>query len=359
MVTIREAFEARLEEFQHGYEWEETDQAVRALTITGELLDLMFPGDEAAIAMMAMRRIIAHGTRGEWKWSGLEVRELDRNWRDTWQEIDGWGESSTPPFLDGLHDLNAFANFGIIPLWNLAGCEDLDQPEGSHLAERLAMAGEVPAYVESICQAVDRLEHLLPQGAAIESILRTRDQARARLALDQGQAISLQGLALLSGVSTKRIQNAIYAKTDEAPVVGKDGLISPDACQTWLNTRDFRHSIWAQVQALYPLGTDWGRDVEFEQSEAETTADYVFVPVANDGSLFAPSLRREGKGHEGGFTIGAKGSERAVPDFDEALQQLHKMDAPRWRRPNSESGNWGVVTGQSWKRIRWSDLEAL
>ncbi|RYY86100.1 MAG: hypothetical protein EOO15_15360 [Chitinophagaceae bacterium] len=75
--------------------------------------------------------------------------------------------------------------------------------------------------------------------------------------------------------------------------------------------------------------------------------------------MFVPSLRRDGRDHSGGFTIGAKGSEHVVEDFDKALENLRSMETPRWRRPNAESGKWGIVTGQTWKRVRRSELQGL
>ena len=60
-----------------------------------------------------------------------------------------------------------------------------------------------------------------------------------------------------------------------------------------------------------------------------------------------------------GYIIGGKGDERPVKDFDEALAALSKMETPRWRRPNNESQIWGIVTGQTWKRVRRADLEGL
>jgi hypothetical protein len=61
--------------------------------------------------------------------------------------------------------------------------------------------------------------------------------------------------------------------------------------------------------------------------------------------VFSPAL-----GGSGGFTVGAKGDERKIADFDEALAFLKTQPTARWRRPNDQ-GNWGIVTG-----IRWVDL---
>ena len=46
--------------------------------------------------------------------------------------------------------------------------------------------------------------------------------------------------------------------------------------------------------------------------------------------------------------------------IDEALSELQKMDPPRWRRrvqKNTGPEQWNIVIGQTWKRVRRSDLE--
>lgn len=363
MTTLREIFDDRLNEFMPEYTFTEQDEVVRSFAVVGELLAMTFPGQEAALVMTALKRIIGHGPRQEWRWADLDEDGLDQDWRQTWAEIDGWNDSCQPPFLDELHDLNAFANFGVLPIWKFAGDKRLETEVGQVIAARLKAAEDVPAYIEAICSKIDRLEALVSKAEVVGFLglnrtLTTRDQARARIALDQGKAIKLHDLALLSGVSAKRIQNAIYAKTDEAPLVGKDGLIAPEACEPWLNARDFHWSIWKQVSALAPLSADWGNAVAFEEADNdEMRDDYIFVPVANDGTYFAPFLRRSGGDSRGGFTIGGKGAEQVVSDFNDALALLAKMETPRWRRPNLESGKWGIVSGQTWTRVRRSDLE--
>lgn len=362
--TLRSVFDDRLAEFQADYGFHEQDEAVRTLAATGELLDLMFGGPEAPLAMHALRHIIGHGVGRNWDWTKLSRDAVDLDWRTTWDEINGYDASSTPPFLDELHDLNAFGNFGIQPIWGFAASERRHLPEAAHSLARLSAAQDLPAWVEGVCQKIDLLEQLAPRTAdgatTLREILVTRNLARARIKFDQGQPITIHELALLSAVTPKRIQNAIYAKTDEAPIIDKNGLISPESCETWLVTRDYKPSIWKQVAPLYPLDPQWGEDTAFEATEPDRFVDdFLFVPVANDGTMFVPSLQRVGKAHEGGYTIGAKGAEQVIPDYDAALDKLRKMETPRWRRPNTESGKWGIVTGQTWKRVRRTELQGL
>ena len=86
--------------------------------------------------------------------------------------------------------------------------------------------------------------------------------------------------------------------------------------------------------------------------EDKDLGQVLFVPVAKDGSWFDPvSCRRSG-----GYTIGPRGAEEPVHEYQEALARLWRMPVPYWRRPNS-AGNWGIVAGISWQRKPLADLD--
>lgn len=70
----------------------------------------------------------------------------------------------------------------------------------------------------------------------------------------------------------------------------------------------------------------------------------LMVPVARDGRWFGPELAR----NRGMYQIGAKGEERRIAGFEQALAELEQMDVARWRRPN-ERGNWGIVSAIEWR----------
>lgn len=93
----------------------------------------------------------------------------------------------------------------------------------------------------------------------------------------------------------------------------------------------------ATVSSVSPMPTSWSRELTLASSKAGA------VTFARDGSCFGPHLRRAG-----GFTIGAKGAERGVAGYLEALEVLRGMSPPCWRRPNG-AGNWGIVTGVEWR----------
>jgi hypothetical protein len=69
---------------------------------------------------------------------------------------------------------------------------------------------------------------------------------------------------------------------------------------------------------------------------------FLSVPlyIEGDGSktLFLPTLATKN-----GYVIGAKGEERCIPDYWDALDALNAMATPRFRRTNS-AGNRGIVT---------------
>lgn len=349
-TTLKNEFYGRLDDVAVYYDWTEMDEVVRSFAVIGELLDLTFDGKEAATVMTVLKEVIRNGHRNDWSLASIASQPLDSNWRQTWEDIQGWEDTSTTGLIDQLHTLHVFAKFGIDPLWSLAGNPNLT----SHMAARVEQAQrDTPSYIESICVKVDRIRELTGVAFNLSDTLLARDASRARLKLDNGTPITLHELAALSGVTPKRIQNAIYAKTDEAPLVGKNGLIAPEACEPWLSARDYQRSLWKQVNALAPLVESWGADILLTEVERdEVIEDYIFIPVANDGSVFHPGLMREGR-----YAIGQKGVEQAIESFEQALDQLSKMETPRWRRPNSESGNWGIVSGQSWKRVRRGDLD--
>ena len=363
MTSLRSVYDTRRGDAVDWYEYEDGNEALQALSGAGELIELVYGEAHAARAMTAIQNII--------ECSAASGPILDKNgtedsvtWREMWRELNLGNGFQSSPFLEAIQDLNAFANYGIQPTWY---AQDMtDDPNDDH-AELQAIRIEwrnVGAKVDAICADIDRLELLAPprddNSPALKDLLETRDRARARLKFDAGEPMTIHELAALSKVTVKRIQNAVYAKTEEAPVVAKSGLISHDACETWLAARDYLPSIWQEIAALGPLQPNWGEDVVYEAPAAnQVFDDYVMVPVAADGTFFHPALARKSGGREGGYTIGAKGAEEVVHGFEAALEALTKMVTPRWRRPNPESGNWGIVSGQTWKRLRASEFDAL
>lgn len=342
-------FENRLSEFQDGYEWDEVDGILRAFIVVGELLNTAFDPVTAARGMGALRLVLATRASDVIDWTTL-TNEGFEAWKEGWDDLDGFNDSSYSDLMEGAHNIHAFAFYGILPQWNL---EETDRTSLPFV--------DVPAYVKDVVGRLETFAHLLPGPlslSGIEEIARTCLAAVGRLKIDLNEPLSVHELAAVTRVTPKRLQNAMYAKSADAPIANKsDGLIPVAAAQRWLDAREYRPSIWKECIAAQA----WEGDASFEAPPEleDADEDFVFVPEARDGSLFAPvSCRRGGEKGVSRYTIGAKGAERDFEDFDEALAQLSRMRTPRWRRPN-DKGNFGIVSAERWRRLNRAELQAL
>lgn len=201
--------------------------------------------------------------------------------------------------------------------------------------------GVVGSFDECLARA-ERLVSVYPIDLWLDAhtadLLRAAVSAAAgRAALDRGENVQPEALAHLGGVKFSRIRNMISGASPDLPRDAA-GLVHHEAAAAWLATRDV---FLPTIQGEHPGHI------------AEDIEEPIFVPVARDGSIFHPAVKREG-----GYQIGAKGEEQMVEDFDEALQELSRQATPRWRRPN-ENGNWGIVAGVEWRRMDRAALEAL
>jgi hypothetical protein len=159
--------------------------------------------------------------------------------------------------------------------------------------------------------------------------------AAGRWSLDNGSDhIEPAALGLLGNLSSGRIRNLMTGH--DAQLKSVNGKVPVSDAAEWLTTRPgYWPSIWQ------------------EEDQSPQKSKQMHVPRAADGSVFHPGLRRRN-----GFTIGPKGSELTLRDFDMALTALSQMSEPRWRRPN-ESGNWGIVKATTWVAMDEGDLRAL
>lgn len=336
-LTLRDEFDDRLNNFQLSYEWEAAGAALGLLAQAAEIVAAVYGDDAGARITHAIIEI-----------AGSELVEDVDQWRDAISTIAPIDTNS--PFLEDLHDLTAFARYGIFPGWGTpANCTEEGLPV-------LVAWADIPTAITRICESITHLLDLVPDGPRRALELATlRDMALARLAYDTGERLTVHQLAALSDVSVKRVQNAVYADK-KAPMVDADNKMTREGCERWLVDRDYQPSLWPQVQALGELDDEWGRDVVLATVEDNPSYDdFLFVPVADDGSVFCPALKRDRAQH---FTIGPKGAEETVGDYDDALERLSRMAVALWRRPN-QNGNWGIVSAQSWKRIRRAELQAL
>ena len=357
MTNYATEFGNRLSMFQEGYEFEECNGLVRPLMIIGEMLDITFNPFVSARAMEALRLIISTAPEEKIDWMKLPTSSPTDGWREEWKDIDAYNDTYWPEAMERAHNLNAFAFYGIIPNWS-------GLVFGEEISLNLAETLDVPKYIESTVYTLTQYTAMFNKQRdylGINAIEATCLAATGRLKLDQGKAITVHELAALTNVTTKRLQNAIYAKSEDAPIVGKGGQISAASAQRWLKARDYLPSIWKEfIEGRYweQLGSD--SSVDMAGDEDLRLEEYLFVPEAKDGTIFGPiSCQRAGQRDDSPhFTIGRKGKEQNFQSYYDALEVLATMPIPRWRRPN-ENGNFGIVTAERWRRVSRNELNSL
>lgn len=251
----------------------------------------------------------------------FQRNDSDLGWREILDE-DYCGIYSETKIGNLLHDLTAYADFGIV----LATARD-DEQRYQLLANQIQRAERLLALLPSQVWGLDD-EHLV-------AVLR---KSLARWKVDNGVSVSALELAVLSGRAPQTIKNKLAG--NPAEINGSQMRIEAVEAAAWLSAQsDFNNSIWRnQSDAVSVAESDEG------------LGEVVFVPVAKDGSTFHAGLSKDGK-----YLIDGEGAEREFNDFDEALSALQKMQFPQWRRPTPE-GRWTRVRGVEWRRVTQDEL---
>ena len=162
--------------------------------------------------------------------------------------------------------------------------------------------------------------------------------ARARLKVDQGDRLTMAEIALLLDVKEPTVVTNAHRKNFTSVEDGNRRYAEPADALPWMVKQGY-------VPTRLPVA-------EVASTPSKVSDDFLFVPVARDGTWFGPDCRDGGR-----YTIGAKGEEVKFTDYFEALEALVKMPTPHWRRPNNNNGKPGIVTWVRFDRIRRADLE--
>lgn len=250
--------------------------------------------------------------------------QKDLPWRERLEEL---GQTLLFESRGGelIHSLTAYADYGIV----LDPNDSLDLREAS-LREELELAEELLARLPVEDWALEA-----------EGMVRVTRKALARWKVDCGQPIDGKELALLSGRALQTVKNKLSGKSPE--IQGNLQKIEARDALNWLLLQDTYHSsIWRDQE-----------HVDVPLPDELQLKHVMFVPVAKDGSMFHPGLKRDGH-----YIIGGGGSEKHFTVFNDALAALHMMFWPEWRRP-SEGGRWTKVRGVDWRRVTPEDLERL
>lgn len=162
----------------------------------------------------------------------------------------------------------------------------------------------------------------------------------ARLKVDLGKPLTLGDIALLTGSKEATVMTAAHRELIPTYESGNRRLAEPREALAWMQERGYRPTRFTSDNSEPATKSDVDLD------------DAVFVPVAADGTYFGPHCKSGN-----GYTIGAKGAERKVNDYFEALALLQKMNTPYWRRENA-AGNRGIVRGLRWDRMSRARLRS-
>lgn len=357
IIEIRAEFEARLVQLQETFDREECDGLVRSLAVVGDMVEIAFDTRTANRAMTALRTVFNTAPASDVDWVTVRGRQPDAAWREEWDGLDAFNDTYWSETMENTHNLHAYTYFGIHPGWAALN-------PGGQLPASTSNSLNIPSFVEATVAKLRAFTALFPRGDRfandldpIESLCRA---ATGRLKLDRGDALTVHELAALTRVSTKRLQNAIYARSDEAPVPHKNGNISPASAERWLISREYLPSLWQDFINARCWEVSVAEPERLTDSPTPAASEYLFVPEAADGSLFGPKscLRPGAPSQEPHYAIGEKSSEQKIREYEEALAALSAMPIPRWRRPN-EHGRFGIVTGRSWRRLSRSELRDM
>lgn len=351
--SIKAEFEDRWWQFCDSTTEEEVDTFYRSLVTVGEMVEASFGPEIAASTMAALEQVIAR-TSLERPLTTLQLPDpAPTNWREEWEGKNASTEFFSVPMIRA-RDLSAFAGYGILGSWPRNRGDDPIPGTETNLTD-------VPRYIEETIAMLEKFMSLFGHGAptwAFKDIEKMILAARARLKIDHDEPMTVHELAAVTGVETKRLQNAMYAKSEQAPIANADGLISPASAERWLAARNYRRSIWREFIAQRCWeGSDHEETVDAVADVVETD-EFVFIPEAADGTVFGPLSCGRGSNGSNRYTVGEKGNEQIFDSYDEALAALISMITPRWRRPNS-NGNFGIVRAERWRRVSRSELAKL
>jgi hypothetical protein len=270
--NIKDLEHERLLEFSHafGNEGFFEDGIILAVDKMASLCGIIFGEDNASAGFTHMVAGVFKGHSQKEDWSTI----LNVNSSSIYSETPG-GQL--------LHDLTAYADYGVF----LATTRNLAQRE---------------KLLEGQIKKAQRLLELLPLqqwGLADERLTQVIEKAKARWKLDNAEPVNAIELSVLSRRALQTIKNKLSGQYKE--IRGTQKKIEASEALAWLAAqKDFMMSIWREQddpEAVDIFDTGLGQ--------------VFFLPVAKDGSVFHPNVKRDGK-----YLIDENGRERAIEDLN-------------------------------------------
>lgn len=299
------------------------------LSRLGETMALLFGERSAEKAMFSLLGINPAAIRG-YEPDEFLLDDGHYDWRAVLNEAGPEEVFDTLECTQPWWDAAAYAGQGIAP--RTSDCKNQQDREAS---------------IRTLL--VDKADHMMTLGAFVvgKHYNFIWQAVKARAAIDFGIGrLSLEDLGLLSALSLQIVRNAV---STGALIVDADQTASPEDALAWLQRRrGFIPSRWLNPEDdQYPQG-----------SEPEDT-EKVFVPQTASGDRFMPVdvMRLTRDRSASSITVGAKGDEKKVEDFYEALRLLKEMPIARWRRPNT-ARNWGLVCARGpWISVDKAEID--
>jgi len=312
MEIFQQVIEQRRWDFHEGFGGEEfiEDSLIAATEQLWRVASIIYGEEGAEEAFNGLVSTVFPSAVNEHGWKGALLEEAGGIYSDT-------------PGGGLLHDLTAYSDYGIV----VSPCRSTE--------ERKQFLGQ---------QVRDGLRLLELVASALTDktntpVWRIVMKSHARWKLDTGQILNKEDLSLLSGLADQSIRNRLAGKDRE--IAGTTERVEASEALKWLNLqKKFVSSLWQNQD-----DTEWVCDLD------QAVSTPLFVPVAQDNSLFHPGLQRDGE-----YSVGGAGHERKFDRYYDALSVLQEMRIPTWRRP-SASGRWMQVRGVDWRRVDRSELE--
>ena len=236
------------------------------------------------------------------------------------------------PAYTSSRALALYADRGVAP-------PDLDRQEGSR---RSALS----RWADTVRTAAARVPRRWRSKATAFLALSAAAEARARIV--SGEPAALDGLAALTGLTVRRVQNIAADKRRTLRLPQRDGFVPAPNAVAWLRNE---HGFM-----FHELGDD-EEDVEIDGPAPvpaqRADAFHIYLPVDRHGNVFTPACRGPR-----GYKVGLRDEPYYANTFRDALDWLRSMDVPVWRRLR-DNGTWAIANGVGWEPYTPEEVEAM
>jgi hypothetical protein len=164
--------------------------------------------------------------------------------------------------------------------------------------------------------------------------------AKARLKVDQDEALTLGDIALLTGQKEQTVMTAAHRKRFLTRLHEGRRLARVADAIDYLKAYGF-----APTQQHQPEG-------KVAAPAEGSIDDVIFVPVSRSGVMFLPDSRVNGR-----YLVGGDAADEPFNDYFHALARLQRMTVPRWRG-KTRGPELETITGTRFERVGAAQINA-